>query len=154
MKPQKWLGAALATTVAGALVLGVQGPSYTAGDKQRSDRTDNVEQEGQKREAIDAADRYLRTHGRAVRRGADDSIRRVAATPGDVMHAPTHGFCVRLLETEGRAGRATLRAFRPLAAARQVDFQGQPLLELPIEDDKITIDVAAHEWIQIEARWK
>ena len=32
MKPQKWLGAALATTVAGALVLGVQGPSYTAED--------------------------------------------------------------------------------------------------------------------------
>ena len=44
MKPQKWLGAALATTVAGALVLGVQGPSYTA-DQQRSDRSTKVEQE-------------------------------------------------------------------------------------------------------------
>ncbi len=84
MKPQKWLGAALATTVAGALVLGVQGPSYTAGgDKQQSDRSDHVEQEGpQKRQAITAADRYLRTHAKAVRRGADDTVRRVAATPG------------------------------------------------------------------------
>ncbi len=84
MKPQKWLGAALATTVAGALVLGVQGPSYTAGaDKQRTDRSDQVEQEGpQRQQAITAADRYLRSHGRAVRRGADDTIRRVTATPG------------------------------------------------------------------------
>jgi len=77
-----------------------------------------------------------------------------AMTAGDAMTAPTHGFCVRLLETEGKAGRATLRALRPLAAARQVDFQGQPLLELPIEDDKIVIDIGAHEWLHIEARWK
>jgi hypothetical protein len=47
MKPQKWLGAAMATTVAGALALGVQGPSYTAEpDKQRSDRSTRVDREG------------------------------------------------------------------------------------------------------------
>ena len=129
MKPQKWLGAALATTVAGALVLGVQGPSYTAGDKQRSDRTDNVEQEGQKREAIDAADRYLRTHGRAVRRGADDSIRRVAATPGtkgtyyvsyerSYRGLPVYGgdFVVAV-DSQGRAIGATSSQERQISVA-------------------------------------
>jgi Zn-dependent metalloprotease len=129
MKPQKWLGAALATTMAGALALGVQGPSYTAGDKQRSDRTDNVEQEGQKREAIDAADRYLRTHGRAVRRGAADSIRRVAATPGtkgtyyvsyerSYRGLPVYGgdFVVAV-DSQGRAIGATSSQERQISVA-------------------------------------
>lgn len=84
MKPQKWLGAALATSVAGALVLGTQGASYTAEPtKQRSDRSTHVEQEGPTRQqAISAADRYLRAHDRMVRRGSGDTITRVAATRG------------------------------------------------------------------------
>jgi alpha-mannosidase len=63
------------------------------------------------------------------------------------------GFRARLLETAGRAGRVTLRAFRQVAHARQVDFLGETLLEVPVEDDKIMLDFAAHEWIEVEARW-
>jgi len=63
------------------------------------------------------------------------------------------GFRVRLLETAGRSGRVTLRAFRRVATARQVDFLGETLLEVPVEDDKIMLDFAAHEWIEVEATW-
>jgi alpha-mannosidase len=64
------------------------------------------------------------------------------------------GFRARLLETAGRPGRVTLRAYRPIASARQVDFLGQTLLQAPVEGDKILLDFAACEWIQIEALWK
>jgi alpha-mannosidase len=74
-----------------------------------------------------------------------------AAASGDC--SPTTGFRARLLETAGRAGRVTLRVFRPLAAARQVDFLGQTMLEVPVENDKITLDFAAYEWIEVEATW-
>ena len=66
---------------------------------------------------------------------------------------PVRGFRARLLETAGQSGRVTLRAFRNVARARQVDFLGQTLLELPVDDDKITLDFAAHEWIEVEAFW-
>jgi len=63
------------------------------------------------------------------------------------------GFRVRLLETEGRAGRVTLRAFRAVARARQTDFLGQTLADLPVDGDRVRLDCTAHEWVQIEAKW-
>jgi alpha-mannosidase len=60
------------------------------------------------------------------------------------------GVRVRLLETAGRAGRVTLRAFRPVAHARQVDFVGQTLLEVAVEGDRVRLDFAANEWIEVE----
>jgi alpha-mannosidase len=63
------------------------------------------------------------------------------------------GFNVRLLETEGRPGRARLRVFRPIASARQVDFRGETLAALVLEDGAAIIDFTAHEWVQIEARF-
>jgi Zn-dependent metalloprotease len=130
MKPQKWLGAALATTVAGALVLGVQGPSYTAqADEQRSDRSTEVEQENSKKHAIAAADRYLSTHGRLVRRGAADSIHRVAATPGtkgtfyisyerSYRGLPVYGGDVVVaVDSQGRATGATSGLEREISVA-------------------------------------
>ncbi len=70
--------------------------------------------------------------------------------------ADTHtvsGFRARLLETAGRAGRVTLRTFRPVAKARQVDFLGQTLLQAPVDGDKITLDFGSHEWVEVEATW-
>jgi alpha-mannosidase len=64
------------------------------------------------------------------------------------------GFRVRLLETAGRGGPLKLRSFRPVAAARQIDFLGQTTVEAPVEDDKIRLDFAANEWIELEAIWK
>jgi hypothetical protein len=63
------------------------------------------------------------------------------------------GFRTRLMETAGRGGRARLRAFRAIAEARQVDFQSQPLAELPVEGDCVTIEISGNEWIEIEATW-
>jgi alpha-mannosidase len=63
------------------------------------------------------------------------------------------GFRVRLLETEGRAGRVHLRTFRTPRLARQVDLLGNPLTDLPIEGDRVAVDLSAYEWVQIEALW-
>jgi hypothetical protein len=64
------------------------------------------------------------------------------------------GFRVRLLETEGRPGRALLRGFREIGSARQVDFLGQTLVELPLDSGGVRLDFAAHEWVEVEAVWK
>jgi alpha-mannosidase len=79
----------------------------------------------------------------------------VVATHWEPLVEPDRvaGFRVRLLETEGRAGRVTLRAYRPVARARQTDFLGQTLADLPVDNDRIRLDCTAHEWVQIEARW-
>jgi alpha-mannosidase len=61
------------------------------------------------------------------------------------------GFRTRILETQGRAGQVRLTSARPVAAARQLDLLGQPLLPLAVEEDKIVMDVASHEWIYLEA---
>jgi len=78
----------------------------------------------------------------------DDAVGDQAGSP-----RPVRGFGARLLETAGQAGRITLRAFRDVAVARQVDYLGQTLVELTVEGDKITLDFAPHEWIEIEAVW-
>lgn len=63
------------------------------------------------------------------------------------------GFQVRLLEVEGRPGRLHLRCMRSLAQARQVDFQGTPLIDLAVQDDRVALDIGAYEWVCVEARW-
>lgn len=63
------------------------------------------------------------------------------------------GFRVRLLETAGRAGRTQLRAMRPVASARLVDYTGRPLVELPTEGDRVSIDMTRYEWSDVEVRW-
>ena len=63
------------------------------------------------------------------------------------------GIRLRLLETLGRSGRVDMHCFRPVAAARQTDFQGQTLVELPHQDDAVPVDFAALEWVQLEIYW-
>jgi len=63
------------------------------------------------------------------------------------------GAKVRLLETAGRAGKATLRALRALKSARQVDFLGQTLTELSTSGDAATIEFSGYEWMDLELRW-
>lgn len=76
------------------------------------------------------------------------------AEPGkEQAQRRVRGFQSRLLETEGRPGRVAVRAPRALTHARQMDYLGQTLLEVPVEDDKIWLDFAAYEWIAVEAIW-
>lgn len=63
------------------------------------------------------------------------------------------GFRVRLLETEGRAGRVELHSPRKILSARQVDFRGGTLVDVPAGDDRIAFDLAAFEWIELEAKY-
>jgi alpha-mannosidase len=63
------------------------------------------------------------------------------------------GYRVRLLETEGRNVRGKLRSFRKPSRARQVDFRGETLAQLPVEDDAVVVDFAKYEWVCVEAWW-
>jgi len=61
------------------------------------------------------------------------------------------GFRVRLLETEGCHVQVGLRAFRSLASARKLDLLGEGPTDLPVEDDRTTLDLGPYQWANIEA---
>ncbi len=63
------------------------------------------------------------------------------------------GFRARLMETAGSSVRCKLRSFRAAKTARQVDFQGETLVQLPVEDDAVIIDFTSYEWVELEARF-
>ncbi|MEO2023570.1 MAG: hypothetical protein ABGX05_17240, partial [Pirellulaceae bacterium] len=63
------------------------------------------------------------------------------------------GFQVRLLEVSGRRARLELDSFRPIAAAQQVDFEGESLGDCQVEEGRVHVELAAHEWIQLNVRW-
>jgi alpha-mannosidase len=60
------------------------------------------------------------------------------------------GLVFHLLETGGQAARCRLRLFRNPASARQVDFQGETLIDLSIQDDAVLIDLTPHELACVE----
>jgi alpha-mannosidase len=64
------------------------------------------------------------------------------------------GFRVRLLEVGGHAGRVPLHVFRPVQYARQIDFLGDTILELGVDNDKIMIDFGPYEFLELEALWQ
>jgi hypothetical protein len=64
------------------------------------------------------------------------------------------GFQVRLLELGGHGGSVTLRTFRDVASAERVTLAGDRAEELPVEGDRIRIEIAGHEWLQVEVRWR
>jgi alpha-mannosidase len=63
------------------------------------------------------------------------------------------GFCLRLLECAGHGGAVSLRALRGIASARRTNFLGEPAEDLPVEGDRVRLDISAYEWLQLEARW-
>ena len=63
------------------------------------------------------------------------------------------GFRVRLLETAGRSARPQLQAFRAISSAQKVDFRGHGQGTCRVENGTVTIDMNAHEWTELEARW-
>ena len=64
------------------------------------------------------------------------------------------GFRIRLMETSGRNVRIRLDCFRPVVEARKTDFRNQPIEECEVNENQICVAMAAHEWTQIEARWR
>ena len=63
------------------------------------------------------------------------------------------GFQVRLLEVSGRRAKLDLNSFRPISAASQVDFEGGALGDCRIHEGRVQLELAPHEWIQLNARW-
>lgn len=63
------------------------------------------------------------------------------------------GFRTRLLETAGRPANLSLSAFRAVGSAERVDFFGKRLDECKVEEGKIKLDMAAHEFVEIVGRW-
>lgn len=64
------------------------------------------------------------------------------------------GVRVRLCESTGRSGRVHLSSYRPFVAGRVVNFRGETLAECSAVDGKLAIDVAAHEWLEVEGTWQ
>lgn len=60
------------------------------------------------------------------------------------------GFVVRLLETEGRNRQVRLRCFRRFKNAYSCNFLGCVMTELPVEEDAVTIDIAAYEIVDLK----
>lgn len=62
------------------------------------------------------------------------------------------GFRVRLLEAYGRPGKVKLSCYRNVQSARKVDFQGSPIADCEVSGDRVLLDVAAREWLELEVR--
>lgn len=60
------------------------------------------------------------------------------------------GFCLRLVETEGRSVRTKLRCFRQPVRARQRDFVGKTICELQLDGDAVLVDLIGHEIADVE----
>jgi alpha-mannosidase len=60
------------------------------------------------------------------------------------------GLVFHLVETSGQSGRCRLRLFRNPTWARQVDFLGETIVDLSVEDDAVTVDLTPHELARIE----
>jgi alpha-mannosidase len=63
------------------------------------------------------------------------------------------GVRARLLETAGRPASLAVSSFRPFRSAATVNFNGEPLGDVKIEDGKAHLELAAHEWADLAARW-
>jgi alpha-mannosidase len=63
------------------------------------------------------------------------------------------GFRTRVVEIAGRPTQVALSAFRPVAKARLLNFRGETIGEARVDAGKIMLDIAASEWIYVEAEW-
>ena len=55
-----------------------------------------------------------------------------------------------MLETTGKPGRCKIRFFRNPTWAKQTDFQGTIIIDLPVEDDYTLVDFTPHELARVE----
>ncbi len=60
------------------------------------------------------------------------------------------GLVLHLLETAGQSSRCRVRFFRNPTWARQIDFQGELIIDLTLDSDALLIDLTANELARIE----
>ncbi len=63
------------------------------------------------------------------------------------------GLRTRLLETVGRGATTTISCFRAFRSAAKVDPAGNEIGTCEVADGKLRVDVAAHEWVEVVARF-
>jgi alpha-mannosidase len=63
------------------------------------------------------------------------------------------GFRVRVLETSGKATRAKIRGFRQVSAAKHINFVGEAIGDLQVENGIVCLEMTGHEWVEVEARF-
>jgi len=63
------------------------------------------------------------------------------------------GLRTRLLETVGRGATTTISCFRGFKSAEKVDPAGNVIGSCEVSDGKLRVDVAAHEWVEVVARF-
>jgi alpha-mannosidase len=73
--------------------------------------------------------------------------------PEPVADGGEPGLAIRLVEGEGRPIRTKVRAFRTPRRARQRDFVGKTILELPVEGDAVIVDLGPYEMVEVELLW-
>jgi hypothetical protein len=64
------------------------------------------------------------------------------------------GFRVRLLELDGRSVRLRLRSFRAVASAQRIDADADMPESFPVDGDRTEIPIDAHQWIEVEIRFR
>ena len=70
-----------------------------------------------------------------------------------VEDGQVRGIRARILETAGRSARAKLSCCREIVRARYVNFQGNSLGDCSLDSGRAVLDVAAHQWVEVEAYW-
>ncbi len=60
------------------------------------------------------------------------------------------GLAFHLVETAGRACRCRLRTFRNPSWARQADFNGDTVVDLPTDGDAVLVDLTPHEMARVD----
>ena len=60
------------------------------------------------------------------------------------------GLVLHLLETSGQASRCRTRFCRNPTWARQIDFQGELIIELSLDGDAVLIDLTPNELARVE----
>jgi alpha-mannosidase len=60
------------------------------------------------------------------------------------------GLVLNLIETAGQSARCRIRFFRDPTWARQVDFQGELIVDLPIDRDAVLVDLTPSELARLE----
>ncbi len=87
---------------------------------------------------------FLALDNRAV------AVTRVAPLAAHPDEGRGPGLAFHLIETAGRPARCRLRLVRDPAEARQVDFHGELIADLPIDRDAVLLDLTPHELARVE----
>jgi alpha-mannosidase len=80
-------------------------------------------------------------------------LKRLMPLPPNEAGDRSGGFVIRLQETEGLHKSIYVRCFATPSHARQLDFRGETIGTIPIENDAMRIEIAAYEVCDVEVRY-